>query len=201
MLALTRKSVLLAVLLGFCCAAQAEFTPVDYSRTGLGDAYASTTGLAPLASEVARDGKLGDKSRRVEDSSESLFGDAGMSYVNTLPAQETVDQLPPGPSSLTLSLGALGVAGVFQLGRSARKLHAGVLPHWYHTGGPVQVGRATPISLEFDLGALPICTLDRLVVPPVHIHELWGVPPPCRAQCVPVALTPRGPPPCAARPF
>jgi hypothetical protein len=199
-LTFTGKIVLFAVLLGYCCAAQAEFAALRDSGPGVGDAYASNTGSTALMAASARAGESDAKVRRVEDSCAGVFGDAESSYVNGLPVQDTVAQLPPGPSSLTLSLGALGFAGVFQLGRSARKLHAGALPHWYHTGGPLQVGRATPISLEFDLGALPICTLDRLVVPPAHIHELWGLPPPCRAQCVPVTMTPRGPPPSAPRP-
>jgi hypothetical protein len=199
-LTFVRNIVFSAVLLGNCCAAQAEFTTLRYSGGSSEDICASTTGSILLMAADARAGESGDTTWCVGDSPENGVGDTGSPYVDGLPAQDTVDQLPPGPSSLTLSLGALGFAGAFQLGRSARKLHAGALPHWYHTGGPVQVGRATPMSLEFDLSALPMCTLDRLVIPPVHIHESWGVPPPCRAQCVPVTMTPRGPPSYAARP-
>ena len=62
-------------------------------------------------------------------------------------------ELPPGPSSVALGLGAIGCLRAYPLGRSAKKIHLAVLPGRYHTG-TVQVGHVTPFDLEF--GALPI---------------------------------------------
>lgn len=80
--------------------------------------------------------------------------------VGSAPCTGEVLTLPPGPDSATLLLWAFGGFGVWHLGRSARKLHLGMLPEWYHTGGPAQVGHATPLDLEFSRLALPACRFE-----------------------------------------
>ncbi len=69
---------------------------------------------------------------------------------------EHVMQVPNAPNSLQLVLSALVSAGAWQLTRAAKGVHFAV-PDWYHTGGPCQVGHATPLSLDRDLSidALP----------------------------------------------
>ncbi len=75
--------------------------------------------------------------------------------------------LPPGPSSGSLLLWALGGFGVWHVGRSARHLQLGAVPEWYHTGGPLQVAHATPLDLDFRLAALPLCIFE----PPVTMDD------------------------------
>ena len=89
-------------------------------------------------------------------------------------ADRNVLELPPGPSSATLFLSALAGFGAWHLGRSARKFHLiSHLPEWYHTGGPVQVGHATPLDLEFSLSAMPLCQFDTPIVVGVRQTAVW----------------------------
>ena len=85
---------------------------------------------------------------------------------DVLPAAEQqvsgseIRQVPPPPSSAALALAALATLGAYQGGRSVRRMHfVSGIPEWYHHGGPVQIGHATP----FELGsaALPICAFEE----------------------------------------
>jgi hypothetical protein len=100
--------------------------------------------------------------------------------------------LPPGPSSLALGLGALGCLGAYQLGRSVKKIHLGALPDWYHPDA-VQVGHVTPLPLDF--GALPVCVFDEPVVVPAFAsripRELCSR---LRSHFLLLVESPRGPP-------
>ena len=78
---------------------------------------------------------------------------------NPPPAQD-VKQLPPAPDSASLFLSALGTLGALQVGRAMRKGQWGLLPDWYHGGGPGQVGHAFATDLN-PVVALPPCDLDR----------------------------------------
>lgn len=108
-----------------------------------------------------------------------------------------VGELPPAPDSAALCLSALAGFGVWQLGRSARKLHLGALPDWYHTDA-VQVGHATPLDLEFSLSAMPACVFDAPVAaiePPSR--SAWLRNEPCKyvlSQTILLTADPRGPP-------
>jgi len=86
-------------------------------------------------------------------------GAVGLPADDASPAGEVVS-LPPGPGSASLFLSALAGFGVWHLGRSVRKVHFGALPEWYHSGGPAQVGHATPLDLEFSHSAMPICRFE-----------------------------------------
>ena len=142
---------------------------------------------------------------------EYSFGDAPWSQ-SVLPAQELpppldapsvaseVRTLPPAPDSAALCLSALAGFGVWQLGRSARKIHFGALPAWYHTD-VVQVGHATPLDLEFSLAALPACVFDAPVVAskPACLSERLRAEPYKRrlSQTILLSADPRGPPLCS----
>jgi hypothetical protein len=56
---------------------------------------------------------------------------------------------------------ALGSLGAWQIGRSARNVRFsfGPLPEWYHTGGPIQVGRAAAFDFHYTPPAL--CALNQ----------------------------------------
>ena len=133
---------------------------------------------------------------------ESAFGlPASVADAAAPPAQTTgVGELPPSPDSATLCVSALAGFGLWQLGRSARKLHWGALPDWYHTAGPVQVGHATPLDLEFSLAALPACVFDAPAVvskPPCCSERLRDEPyKRLLSQTILLTAEPRGPPMC-----
>jgi len=135
----------------------------------------------------------------------SLFGESAFGLPASVPdapappAQTMgVGELPPSPDSATLCVSALAGFGLWQLGRSARKLHWGALPDWYHTAGPVQVGHATPLDLEFSLAALPACVFDAPVVAsrPACLSERLRDEPYKRllSQTILLSADPRGPP-------
>ena len=84
----------------------------------------------------------------------------GLSHSTSDARQGPVIEMPPAPDSAVLCLSALAGLGVWHLGRSARKLNFGVLPEWYHTNGPAQVGHTTPLDLEFSYAALPLCRFE-----------------------------------------
>ena len=104
-----------------------------------------------------------------------------------------VKELPAGPTSATLFLGALVSMGAWQLGRSTRKLHLGPVPEWYHAGGPTQIRQAS--LLDLNSPALAACPFDRPVEasPPWHYlrrpTRLRGEP-----QYLPSLGAPRAPP-------
>ena len=61
-----------------------------------------------------------------------------------------VREIGAPPSSAVLFLSAFLSLGLWQVARSSRDLNLAHLPDWYHTGGPVQVGHATPFDLDFS---------------------------------------------------
>jgi hypothetical protein len=77
----------------------------------------------------------------------------------TSPDAELTVQIPDSPSGLALGLSASASLGAYGAGRSLRKLHFAALPEWYHTGGPAQVGHATPLDL--GSAALPVSPFAR----------------------------------------
>lgn len=99
--------------------------------------------------------------------------------------------------SLGLCLSALISLGLCSLGHRVKTLPFGLIPEWYHAGGPFQIGHryaATPESLC----GLQVCCLEPPDNPTedslLHyrrgtIHSLWR-----KAQFTPTALASRGPP-------
>lgn len=104
-------------------------------------------------------------------------------------------RIPAPPSSLLLSVGAVLGLGLLRAGRALRDGALSVAPEWYHTGGPQQIGYATPIdptlSFSHALVAAPAA-----VVPSVAPHRYADFLDLCivlpRAASRPSA--PRGPP-------
>jgi len=115
--------------------------------------------------------------------------------VAAAPDADGFQELPPAPSSLALVLSALASLGAYQGARSLKRLHLSFTPDWYHTGGPLQVGHATPLQLEFDHAALAICTFDEPVARPAFAYR---IPREHRSRLQPQFLlvieSPRGPP-------
>ncbi|MEW6200328.1 MAG: hypothetical protein AB1601_16885 [Planctomycetota bacterium] len=112
----------------------------------------------------------------------------------------TVTDLPPAPSSLALVLSALASFGAYQGVRSLKRLHLGALPDWYHADA-VQVGHATPLRLEFDCSALPVCAFEQPSALRPHISYRISCEPSSRlrSQFLLLIEAPRAPPPpCAA---
>lgn len=110
--------------------------------------------------------------------------------------------LPAVPDSAVLCLSAFASLGVWQLGRSVRKLHLSFTPEWYHDGGPTQVGHATPLDLEFSLSAMPQCVFDtpRSCGHEPRVPEWWLRRESKRrfkSQYALLVTEPRGPPSCA----
>jgi hypothetical protein len=104
--------------------------------------------------------------------------------------------LSDGQSSFSLCLYALVGLGLCRSAPWVRKLSVGVIPDWYHGGGPWQVGHSMAISP--DCCPVPIYCL----VQPDHTREdspsrhsrgtimsLWR-----NSQFTPTVLAPRGPP-------
>ncbi len=109
-------------------------------------------------------------------------------------AKDAVQQVPPAPSSLALSLSALAGIGVIRAGRSLRKFHLGPLPDWYHTGAPLQIGHATVFDLAMT--ALPVRLFDRPTIDPECSH--FSFVPRVLGRALSgflVRIAPRGPPP------
>lgn len=78
-----------------------------------------------------------------------------------LPASEpdsAIHSLPPPPGSAACVLSGLLTLGLWGAGRSAKNLHLGALPTWYHAEGPHQVGHA--VAFDFDGTVLPVCQFD-----------------------------------------
>lgn len=104
--------------------------------------------------------------------------------------------LPPSPNSATLCLWALGGLGLWQLSRNSRRLQAAWhVPDWYHTGGPRQIGHATPWN---PFGSV-VCAVNVLDLPlglkPAAVPMRGVQRDPLRpSSCPIVPADPRGPP-------
>ena len=59
---------------------------------------------------------------------------------------------PGPPSSVALFLSGLGSLGMWQVGRSAKRLHFGHLPHWFHDGAPSRIGHTVLFDLSDPQG-------------------------------------------------
>jgi hypothetical protein len=108
------------------------------------------------------------------------------------PQQAIIDS-PSRSGSASLLLCAFGSMCAWQLTRSARKLHLGFVPEWYHTGGPSQIGQAVPVDLDFAV--LPVHHFDQPVRPPLWGHRLGRTPHwRCESQWCPATGAARAPP-------
>lgn len=105
-----------------------------------------------------------------------------------------IRELPGLPGSASLFLSAVLSMGGWHLVRSARQLHWGALPEWYHTGGPLQIGHTVPFDL--NLSASPPCCFEQPAGERPYLYRVRReLRPRCDAQQFLVILAaPRGPP-------
>ena len=109
------------------------------------------------------------------------------------PGPREVRDLPPLPGSAGLFLSAMLSIGGWHMVRSARHIHLGALPEWYHAGGPAQVGHAVPCNLDFS--AWPLCCFEQPVGERPCLYRVRRQHTPrCDAQCLLIIAAPRGPP-------
>jgi hypothetical protein len=111
------------------------------------------------------------------------------------PAQNAIQALPGGPSSVSLVLAALSGLGAWRLGRSGLRATLAPLPEWYHDGGPAQIGHAHALDLTFSYDDQPVCVFEApaAVCGPDFVR-VQPVLPPLRAAGLVRAADPRGPP-------
>ena len=137
---------------------------------------------------------------------DTLFCTSSTGYYSALPSGETsflaeslngdtLRELPPAPSSISLVLSALASLGAYHGARSLKRLHFDFTPEWYHSGGPAQIGHATPLQLEFVRATLAICPYDIPISGPVWTCRIPREP--CSRllpQSILLAESPRAPP-------
>ncbi len=140
-----------------------------------------------------------DVDHQDESWSDALAGDRGLTLAATkaaLPVQHNVPvvrEIHPGPGSLGLFLSAVLSFGGWHFARSAKDFRFGVAPEWYHTGGPVQIGHATPFDLSF--ATLPLCSLEQPVEQRPYLYRIRRDNRPCLAdQTFLLQAAARGPP-------
>lgn len=164
------KIAITFVVMLTCAVAWADVVPA--ARVGhFGPAAPFTAGVVepaavPTATAVASvptGSRLGDINWLLGSATASLCGTGQWPVQPALPTEQaggpapaSVTDLPPAPSSLALVLSALASFGAYQGVRSLKRLHLGALPDWYHADA-VQIGHVTPLQLEFDHSALPVC--------------------------------------------
>ncbi len=105
--------------------------------------------------------------------------------------------LTNGPGSLNLCLSALIGLGLCSSAHWVKRLSFGVVPEWYHDGGPFQIGHSfavTPESLcpvPAYCFVQPVCTVEDSL-PQYRLRtvvSLWR-----KSQFTPCVLASRGPP-------
>jgi hypothetical protein len=135
------------------------------------------------------------------------FADRGSSPVAYLPVAgvegeqaseaQPVRLLAEGQGSLSLCLYGLIGLGAFRSGSWMKRLSFGVIPDWYHTGGPAQIGHSFAISPDC-LCPTPVCCFVQPEgraddgTPKYRqgtIVSLWR-----QSQFTPAVLASRGPP-------
>ncbi len=108
-----------------------------------------------------------------------------------------IKELPPAPSSAKLFLSAMLSVGAWHVVRSARNLHFGALPEWYHEAAPAQIGHAVPFNLDLSLSALPLCRFERPAgLRPTFERVARSFDFRRDHQCFLTVVDPRGPPSC-----
>ena len=131
------------------------------------------------------------------DSLASRAGFSSFSRSSEPPTRHTsaVRSLPADAGSSSLLLCGLASLAVFQVGRSARRVHFGDVPAWLHTGGPAQIGHAVvfhPLLSSVLPGRQPeqpFAERMRLLCCS-HLRPDFRL----RSQCLVTAQRPRAPP-------
>ncbi len=142
--------------------ARADLTPVaapDSHATTSQNARIANTDFAVAGSAPALDEVNWLLKRAASDQRGVALPIGPVLPVAEAPKDSGVTPLPAGPNGLALGLSALTSLAAVQACRSLRKLHLSALPEWYHTGGPMQVGHATPYQL--DHAPLAVCDFEQ----------------------------------------
>ena len=193
-----RRSLIIAVLgvLVVTVAVRADMTPMS--------------GLDAVSWQSAR---VCDQTDLRQTNSSSPFAGLSVTDVNwrpfEFPPETSADpgqifdaqhphSLTSGPSSLNLCLSALIGLGLCSSAGYVKKLHFGIIPQWYHNGGPFQIGHSLAVSPESLYPALVDCfiqpdhAVERLIPQyrPGAIVSLWR-----KSQFTPDVIASRGPPP------
>ncbi len=180
-------TVLIAVVLIAAATGHAEMTPISSRDAGpvvslplcdQADARAvnvvNSSGVLPGSLPVASDTTAG----------------------GTDPTQ-AVQIATDGQSSLHLCLYALLSMGLCKSLPIVKKISLGIVPQWYHEGGPLQIGHSHAISPDC-LDSAPVCCFiqpDVAVNNPMHqyrqgsVVSLWRT-----SQYTPAVLASRAPP-------
>jgi len=167
----------------------------------LGDVSSVPLGPCELTTQSPAEAGHSQVAATVEDSEQAIAGGLldGPVAAGSLPApspdrpMRAVIQTPSRSGSASLLLCAFGSMCAWRVTRSARKFHLGAMPEWYHTGGPTQIGQATPVDLDFS--ALPVQHFDQPAEqspPPWRLEYVTESR--CRPQWHPVIGAPRAPP-------
>ena len=174
----------------------AAFVRADMAGPPNPDARAPDSSIAV---QVETDKQLPDRAATSESVSlgsldMTLPGDLSDDSADSKQQRSDVRVLPGGPGSVALFLSALSGLGVWQLGRSARKFNLASVPHWYHAGGPIQVGHVTAINPDLTAPAT-ISLCDLPAEQSMRLFLRRAVPLRFRSQCsTPALATPRAPP-------
>lgn len=152
-----RVFTVLALLLAAASATFADFAPL---RSADAPEAAASSHAAPAPTPAELTWLVDAATRRLFDVPSAVApSDAFDASWSGPPSREPkVETLPAAPSSFSLGLTALLGLGAYQATRSLRKLNLGSLPEWYHSGGPQQIGHATPYDL--DGPPVAVCVLD-----------------------------------------
>jgi len=110
---------------------------------------------------------------------------------------QPVQILTDGQNSFSLCLYALLGLGLCKSAPLVKKFSFGYIPHWYHDGGPAQVGHSLAISPDCLCSAPVYCFIQpdgtaENPIPRYHfatVVSLWR-----NSQFTPAVLAPRGPP-------
>ena len=164
-------AALVALLVYATCAAYGGIAPSGVATSPSDQYPTSDKQFAADSATAAR--SLDDVNALLPCSPQGLFAPA--QPVVALPREPTpgdasLQELPPAPSSMALVLSALASLGAYQGVRSFKRMHLNFTPDWYHTGGPAQIGHATPFNLDF--GALPVCIFDQPVARPAFAYRI-----------------------------
>ena len=134
-------------------AASPSLSPVQSTFDATLDAGCPQRATESLGSELGLDWRVCDEQGRPVLAAGTVS--PGICQDSLAGASSAVLDLPPLPSSASLFLSAVLSLGAFHLARSARQVHLGALPQWYHDQCPAQIGHAVAFDMEF--APLAVC--------------------------------------------
>lgn len=159
--------LVMTVALAIVSAVHADMMPVDQSRTGGAQVPRVCEEASAQAVSVEltcpHDPVVADLNRISVELIPQAKAD-----VQEIRQAESLHVLAYEPGSLNLCLCALIGLGLCRSAPWVKKLSSGVIPDWYHDGGPYQIGHSHAIGPEFGCRPMACClvqldwTCDRL---------------------------------------